>query len=180
MAGAKLAESTDCPLASAIAQRLRDERDSLVENWLNRIAERVNISRDEVFPTDELLDHVPLLIGGIADYLEDPADEITADVPVVAKAMELGALRHEQGFDAHQILKEYEILGGVLFDFMIRLVDQIDCGLLSQRIAGLRTPALPRDRRDPAAHHRPLPETCRDQGAGTGGAASELQSHRFA
>ena len=29
--------------------------------------------------------------------------------------MELGALRHAQGFDAYEILKEYEILGGILF-----------------------------------------------------------------
>ena len=29
----------------------------------------------------------------------------------MAKAMELGALRHSQGFDAYQILKEHEILG---------------------------------------------------------------------
>jgi hypothetical protein len=33
---------------------------------------------------------VPLLVVGIADYLQDPADEITADIPVMAKAMELG------------------------------------------------------------------------------------------
>lgn len=31
------------------------------------------------------------------------------------KAMELGALRYSQGFDAYEILKEYEILGGILF-----------------------------------------------------------------
>jgi signal transduction histidine kinase len=79
-----------------------------------------------VFPTDELLDHVPLLMVGIADYLEDPAQEISADVPVVAKAIELGELRYNQGFDAHEILKEYEILGGVLFAFLVRTVDGVE------------------------------------------------------
>jgi signal transduction histidine kinase len=59
---------------------------------------------------------------GIADYIEDPAREITADVPVVAKAMELGALRHAQGFDSYEILKEYEILGGILFAFLVEEV----------------------------------------------------------
>ncbi|NUR36358.1 MAG: hypothetical protein HOQ30_20380 [Gemmatimonadaceae bacterium] len=53
-----------------------------------------------MFPTEELLDHVPLLIDGIADYLEDPAAEVSADTPVIGKARELGALRHAQGFDA--------------------------------------------------------------------------------
>jgi hypothetical protein len=62
----------------------------------------------------------------IADYMEDPADEISADAPVTAKAIELGELRYSQGFDAHQILKEYEILGGILFSFLVRTVDGID------------------------------------------------------
>jgi hypothetical protein len=34
--------------------------------------------------------------------------------------MELGELRFAQGFDATEILKEYEILGGVLFAFALR------------------------------------------------------------
>jgi signal transduction histidine kinase len=118
--------SSHCPLAVVLAARLREERADLVRRWLERIADRVTISRNQIFPTRDILDHVPLLVDGIADYLEDPADEITADIPVVAKAMELGQMRHDQGFDAYQILKEYEILGGVLFDFMIRTVDSID------------------------------------------------------
>ena len=36
------------------------------------------------------LDHVPLLILGIADYIENPQRVILSEVPVVAKAMELG------------------------------------------------------------------------------------------
>jgi signal transduction histidine kinase len=86
----------------------------------------VDMDPNRVFPTDELLDHVPLLMDRIADYLQDPADEITADAPVIGKALELGELRWEQGFDAHQILKEYEILGGVLFQFLVRTVDEIE------------------------------------------------------
>jgi len=45
---------------------------------------------------------------------------------VIAKAMELGALRHTQGFDEHQLLKEYEILGGILFQFLADAVGEID------------------------------------------------------
>src|SRR3712207_2656833 len=95
-----------CPLAAPLAQRLRDARDQLTLRWLERIAARVSIDRNRVFPSDELLDHVPVLIDGIADYVENPAEEIAAEVPVVAKAMELGELRYSQGFDAYQIFKE--------------------------------------------------------------------------
>ncbi|HSH45221.1 MAG TPA: sensor histidine kinase [Longimicrobiales bacterium] len=120
---------SECPLAMDLAERLRQEREGLINRWLDRISARVTLAPGQIFPTRDILDHVPLLVDGIADYLEDPAEEITADVPVVAKAMELGEMRLAQGFDVYQILKEYEILGGVLFDFMIRTVDDIqeDC-----------------------------------------------------
>lgn len=121
-----MSTSADCPLAASLAGRLRDEREALVARWLERISARVTLDRSEIFPSKAILDHVPLLVDGIADYIEDPVDEITADIPVVAKAMELGELRHNQGFDAYEILKEYEILGGVLFDFLIRTADDID------------------------------------------------------
>ena len=86
--------------AAEAAARLRDARNDLVGRWLERISARVAITPDRVFPTDELLNHVPLLIDGIANYIESPDEELDGTIPVVAKAMELGALRHGQGFDA--------------------------------------------------------------------------------
>ena len=115
-----------CPIASTLADRIRESKNDLTYAWLERIAARVNIDRNRIFPTDALLDHVPLLVVGIADYIENPVDDIASDMPVVAKAMELGALRHSQGFDAYEILKEYELLGGVLFTFSERCLDTID------------------------------------------------------
>jgi signal transduction histidine kinase len=112
-------------LAATLADRLRDQREALVQRWLERIAARVNIDPNDVFPTDALLDHVPLLVDGIAEYVEHPEKEIGTDAPVVAKAMELGQLRHGQGFDVYEILKEYELLGGVLFTFLGEMVDDV-------------------------------------------------------
>jgi signal transduction histidine kinase len=118
--------ATDCPLAGELAERLRAARRDLTARWLDRISARVSTDPNTVFPTSELLDHVPLLIDGIADYLENPCAEIGADTPVIGKAIELGALRHSQGFDAYEILKEYEILGGILFTFLGRAADEIE------------------------------------------------------
>lgn len=122
-----VANSTEenCPLAKILAARLRDDRRALTARWLERIAARVALDPGKLFPTDDLLDHVPLLIDGIAEYLENPAKEVRADMPVVAKAMELGELRHTQGFDVYQILKEYEILGGILFTHLADAADSI-------------------------------------------------------
>ena len=111
-------------LASLLAQRLRSAKIELVTRWLDRITARVTLPAVDVFPTDSLLNHVPLLIDGIADYLENPEADLSGDNPVFPKAMELGALRHEQGFDAYEILKELEILGAIIFSFLEDVADE--------------------------------------------------------
>ena len=105
-------------LAADLADRLRSAKQELATQWLNRITARVAISKKRVFPTHELLNHVPLLIDGVASYLRHRERDIHSRLPVVAKAMELGALRHRQGFDAFELLKEYEMLAEIIFAFM--------------------------------------------------------------
>ena len=61
----------------------------------------------------------------IADYIADENKELGAEFPVAAKAMELGALRHSQGFDAYEILKEYEILSAIIFTYLATIVDNL-------------------------------------------------------
>jgi signal transduction histidine kinase len=109
-----------------LAEKMRENRDDLTRRWLGRISARVSLDPNRVFPTDALLDHVPLLIHGIADYIENPGKAILSDIPVVAKAMELGELRFSQGFDEYELLKEYEIFGGILFSFLSRIADGIE------------------------------------------------------
>jgi signal transduction histidine kinase len=114
----------DCRLAAVMAGRLREARTELTTRWLERISERVSIAPDRIFPTEELLDHAPLLVEGVADYIEDPTRAVAADTDVISKARELGALRHAQGFDEFEILKEYEIFGGILFAFLGRIASE--------------------------------------------------------
>ncbi|MDQ6872266.1 MAG: sensor histidine kinase [Gemmatimonadota bacterium] len=116
----------NCTLARVLAERMRENRDDLTRRWLDRISARVRLDPNKIFPTDALLDHVPLLIQGIADYIENPGNAILSDIPVVAKAMELGELRFAQGFDEYELLKEYEIFGGILFSFLSRIADGIE------------------------------------------------------
>jgi signal transduction histidine kinase len=112
-------------LAATLSDNLRAAKQELVTQWLDRISARVAISSKRVFPTHALLNHVPLLIEGIAAYLKRPERDIDSKAPVVAKAMELGALRHAQGFDAYELLKEYEMLGEIIFDFLAETAEGI-------------------------------------------------------
>ena len=109
---------THPPLAVVLADLLRSSRVDVVRRWLDRIVARVTVDPNSVFPTEALLNHVPILVAGIADYLASEEGVVTSKDAVEGKAMELGALRHEQGFDAYEILKEHEILAGILYTSM--------------------------------------------------------------
>ena len=106
--------------AGIVSQRVAAERHALAANWLRRLNELLTVSPNEVFPSDQLLDHIPMLIGEIAAYLRAPAEEeFAANTLVIAKARELGLLRHQQEASVHQLLREYEILSDVLETFVI-------------------------------------------------------------
>ncbi|HEX6588336.1 MAG TPA: RsbRD N-terminal domain-containing protein [Longimicrobiales bacterium] len=114
----------DCRIASPLAKRLRESRASLSLRWLERISARVNVAAEEVFPSQDLLDHVPLLVEAMADYLESPTEEGPTAERVIAKAAELGQMRYEQGFSPYQILKEFEVLGGIVLSYLARVADE--------------------------------------------------------
>lgn len=113
-------------LAIAIADHLRASRSEIVGRWLERIASRVSVDANRIFPSEELLNHVPILLDGLAQQLERPSEGLQGAVSVLAKAMELGALRHEQGFDAYEILKEHEILGRVIYTNLAAFLERED------------------------------------------------------
>jgi signal transduction histidine kinase len=103
-----------------IAARVDAERLTLASRWLDRLRELLTVTANEVFPSEQLLDHIPSLVQEIAAYIAAPADEeIAANAAVMGKARELGQLRHRQRASAHQLLHEYEILGEILEAFLV-------------------------------------------------------------
>ena len=113
--------------AHVIADRIAAEHALLAARWFARLRDLLPVDATEVFPSDSLLDHIPSLIVDISEYLKAPEDEaIAANTLVVEKARELGTLRHQQRASLHQVLREYQLLGGILLRFVedesIRLI----------------------------------------------------------
>lgn len=105
--------------APAIGRLLQDESAALCRRWLDELEDYLSVDELDIFPTDTLLDHIPSLIDAVAaDLAENSPRPIMANSAVVEKAAELGRLRHEQGATVRQLLKEYELLATVLFDFV--------------------------------------------------------------
>jgi signal transduction histidine kinase len=112
--------------AAVIAQRMDAERVAISARWLKRLRGRLTVPVNDVFPSDQLLDHIPVLVEEIARYLAAPAQEaIAANAVVMAKARELGLLRHRQRATAHQLLNEYEILGEILEEFLVEETEKL-------------------------------------------------------
>lgn len=106
--------------AAIVSQRVAAERDTLAADWLRRLHALLTVDANDVFPSNQLLDHIPALIGEMAAYLRAPAEEeIAANAVVVDKARELGVLRYRQQASVHQLLREYEILAEILEAFVV-------------------------------------------------------------
>jgi signal transduction histidine kinase len=109
-----------------IAERMRAEHHALAARWFERLQDLLPVEAREVFPSESLLDHIPVLIVEIADYLREPEDAaIVANTTILEKARELGALRHSQRASLHQVLREYQLLGGVLVTFVVEEMDRL-------------------------------------------------------
>jgi len=120
--------------AGIVSQRVAAERLTLARRWLDRLNELLTVEANEVFPSKQLLDHIPALIEQIAVYLLAPADEeISANTTVIEKARELGQLRHKQQASVHQLLREYEILGEILEDFVVEETERLGLRPSSQQ-----------------------------------------------
>lgn len=106
--------------ASVVSKRISVERILLAGRWLHRLKDILTVQPNQVFPSQQLLDHIPVLIGEIAGYLYAPEEEeIAANTAVIEKARELGMLRHQQQASVHQVLREYEILDEILESFVV-------------------------------------------------------------
>lgn len=109
-----------------IAERMRIEHRVLAARWFDRLVDLLPVAARDVFPTESLLDHVPALILEISAYLREPEDAaIAANTAILDKARELGALRHSQRASLHQVLREYQLLGGVLVNFVLEEMERV-------------------------------------------------------
>jgi signal transduction histidine kinase len=108
--------SNDLP--ALIAARIRDAQDDLAQRWLDRLVALLPVEANEIFPSAEVLDHIPALIQEIASYIGAAESAAAANTVFLSKATELGELRFAQRASVHQLLREYRILGAVIDHFV--------------------------------------------------------------
>jgi signal transduction histidine kinase len=117
---------TTTDFGDLIGARMHAEHETLAARWFERLVDLLPVDEKNVFPSNSLLDHVPALIREISGSLRHRDDQaIAANTSILDKARELGALRHQQRASLHQILREYQILGAVLVQFVLEEVERL-------------------------------------------------------
>src|SRR5580765_2813412 len=112
--------------SDTIAERIRAEHRALATRWFERLMDLLPVDAREIFPTEHVLDHVPALILEISAYLRHPEEgAIAANTAILEKAKELGSLRHAQRASLHQVLREYQVLSGVLVTFVVEEMERL-------------------------------------------------------
>ena len=100
-------------LASFLADRIQDRAVDITRAWVDILVERLGEEPERVLPSESILNHIPLVLREIADFIRNPDDD-----PITEFVMEdLGALaelRRRQGFSIEEILTEFEILSTLM------------------------------------------------------------------
>jgi signal transduction histidine kinase len=112
-------DQTPSTFSAFLAERLRAGAVALSALWLDRLRTLLPVEADRIFPTDSLLDDVPRLIEAIGDLVGSAEPGTPSGTLVLSEARSLGALRHRQRASVHQLLREYEILRGILEEFVV-------------------------------------------------------------
>lgn len=121
-----MSDLTAADFDELIAERIVAAHVSIAARWLERLRDLLPLSANEVFPSEQLLDHIPALILEIAMFIRTPEQQaVVANTSVTAKAQELGQLRHDQRASIHQLLAEYRLLGSILSHFVQAEVESL-------------------------------------------------------
>ena len=92
----------------AVATRLKAESQPLALQWLGRLKDVVLVEPQDIFPTADLLDHIPQLIQQIAEYVGAPEIEELAANSGVSPGPRVGpAPPCTTGVQCISLLREY-------------------------------------------------------------------------
>lgn len=103
-----------------IADHIRDQADEIVEEWIKWITEVASLRPARLLPREAIRNHIPLVIEEISDALRSPTPVIQSFNTLKAHAR----LRHDQGYDIEELLKEYHGLSRIIGDRMLRALDR--------------------------------------------------------
>jgi signal transduction histidine kinase len=97
------------------ANRLNQDREQITRDWVEKLSAQLGVRPRRVLPHQDLLDHIPEVLGRAAEFLVVPdAEKITAQQLVTDEMRDIARLRRRQGYDVQEIIREFDELAQVL------------------------------------------------------------------
>lgn len=115
-------------LAKRVAEAMVASDRQIASRWLERLEALVDEERSSILPGPQLLDHVPELIHALAESVAEPEGTFEMRTSTIAMASGLGRLRQRQGASLHQLLREFELLGEVLQEWLVVQAERLGEG----------------------------------------------------
>ncbi|MEK9500856.1 ATP-binding protein [Gaopeijia maritima] len=103
------------PFSAFLGSRLHERREDLAHRWVRILSDQLPVDGREVFPSDDLLNHIPDILERVAEFVADPEAEVL-EAMVIDDLARLAELRRCQGFGVQELLREYRILAELLQD----------------------------------------------------------------
>ena len=108
-----------------VSKSIQSNSQALAADWLKRLDLVVNEKVEDIFPTEQYLDHIPSMIEQLGIILDSGDNELTMVNSIISqKSLELGLLRHEQKASISQLLREYDLLARLLAEYQLRWIDE--------------------------------------------------------
>ena len=111
------------PLLEHVCGRLTKAAPALTRAWLDALSERLALEPRRILPTETMLDHVPQLLER-SFHLIGQGISVRGNEAIEGKLRDLARLRRLQGFEATEIVAEFEILSGIVTDAFRAEVDK--------------------------------------------------------
>jgi len=110
-----------------VARSIQAQSRQIAETWLSKLVPVVQEELADIFPTVEYLDHIPTMIEEIGTIVGSGNSNLALVNSVISrKALQLGALRHQQKASISQLLREYDILAIILEEHLSQATDTYD------------------------------------------------------
>lgn len=96
-----------------LGEQLRVRREDLIHQWVDTLADQLDLRDGKVLPSKDLLNHMPRVLENVAGFVAD-ADDDSFEELVVRDLGDLAELRRKQGFTLAELLREFHLLAGIL------------------------------------------------------------------
>jgi signal transduction histidine kinase len=101
------------PFADYLGRHLDQERNAITRRWVEQLEEQLEVAPERVLPSEDLLNHIPIVLSRVAAFVRNPREGIL-EAMVVEDLGRLAELRRSQGFGLQELLREYHILSGII------------------------------------------------------------------